>query len=280
MLIADQLVFIEFRNTGASHVEKLLLKIVGGEVDNTTRVPTEELLASGRHFFGSIRDPWGWYLSLWTFGCAGQGELYQRLVNERSWRKVLDRMAAAAKARSQDSAPEEGRKPLLPEEMGPDRARDFWYADGSNVQAFREWLRVVCALPMRRVIEPGFANSPISKIGGLMTYRYFHLYVRGAATIPVTIGTQEGLRSFEAQHLVLDHIIRQDSLTEDLVQALERSDIPLSDAQRKLVYDAKPAGKAARSAGIERFYDAASADMVARREKFIIDRFGYQRPHV
>lgn len=280
MLIADKLVFIEFRNTGASHVEKLLLKIVGGEVDNTVRVPTEEMLASGRKMFGSIRDPWGWYLSLWTFGCAQQGELYQRMVNEKSWGKLLQKIEATAKARTKEAPADDVKRITLPEQLGAERAKAFWYADDDSVEAFREWLRVVCSLQARRVLETGFAQSPISKIGGLMTYRYFHLYVRGAAHMPITIGTQEGLRAFETQHLVLDHIIRQDSLTEDLVQALEHSGVALSDAQRKLIYDAKPSGKAARSAGIERFYDAASADLVARREKFIIERFGYQRPHV
>ncbi|HEV8689270.1 MAG TPA: hypothetical protein VGQ91_03160 [Ideonella sp.] len=280
MLIADKLVFIEFRNTGASHVEKLLANIVGGEVDNKAKVPTEELLASGRPLFGSIRDPWGWYLSLWTFGCAQQGELYQRLINEKSWRKVLEKVEANAKARTEKAPADAVKRIALPEQLGPERAKDFWYADADNVEAFREWLRVVCALQARRAVEPGFAQSPISKIGGLMTYRYFHLYVRGADHIPVTIGTQEGLRAFEAQHLVAKHIIRQDSLTEDLVQALERSGVALSDAQRKMIYDAKPTGKAARSLGIERFYDEASVELVARREKFIVERFGYQRPHV
>lgn len=280
MLIADKLVFIEFRNTGASHVEKLLAGIVGGEANNKIKVPTEDMLASGRPLFGSIRDPWGWYLSLWTFGCAQQGELYQRLVNEKSWNKVLEKLKATAAARTRQAPVDEGKRVVLPEQLGAARARDFWYADNDNVEAFREWLRVVCALQTRRAVEPGFAQSPISKIGGLMTYRYFHLYVRGADHIPVTIGTQEGLRTFEAQHLVAKHIIRQDSLTEDLVQALERTGVALSDAQRKMIYDAKPVGKAARSLGIERFYDEASVELVARREKFIIERFGYQRPHV
>jgi hypothetical protein len=110
-----------------------------------------------------------------------------------------------------------------------------------------------------------------------MTYRYFNLYVRGASQIPVTIGTQEGLRAFETGNSFVQHVIRQDSLTEDLVKALDRSGIPLSDEQRKMIYDTKASGRPSR---IERFYDEASVDLVARREKFIIERFGYQRPHV
>lgn len=279
MLIADKLVFIEFRNTGASHVEKLLHKIAGGEIDKSARAPSEELLAGGRVLFGSIRDPWGWYLSLWRAGCAQQGELYQRLTSEKSWRKLLEKAEATGNARAPDAQPDPGKRIALPAEMGPERARGFWYADSENIAAFREWLLIVCALQSRRVVDTGFAQSPISKIGGLMSYRYFMLYVRGAAQIPVTIGTLEGLRTFEAEHLAAGHVIRQDSLTEDLVQALEQAGVKLDDTQRKQIYDARPASKV-RSLDVERFYDAAAADLVARREKFIIERFGYQRPPV
>lgn len=279
MLVADALVFIEFRNTGASHVEKLLSKIVGGEVTKGSRAPSPELLASGKKIFGSIRDPWGWYLSLWTAGCAQQGDLFQRLTNEKSWRKVLEKVEANAKARTKDAPADDVKRIALPENMGPERATSVWYADADNVENFREWLRVVCALQTRRAVDAEYAKSPIGKIAGLMTYRYFSIYVRGTEQMPVTIGTQEGLRSFEREHLMLDHVIRQDSLTEDLVQALGQAGFELGDEPRKMIYDAKPAGRSS-GLGIDRFYDAASLDLVARREKFIIERFGYQRPHI
>lgn len=279
MLIADKLVFIEFRNTGASHVEKLLHKIAGGELDKNARAPSAELLVGARVLFGSIRDPWGWYLSLWRAGCAQQGELYQRLTSEKSWGKLLEKAGAAGKARGAEAAPEPGKRIALPELMGPERARDHWYADSDDVAAFREWLLIACSLQTRRVVDAGFAQSPVSKIGGLMTYRYFMLYVQGAAQMPATVVTQEGLRAFEAEHLAAKHVIRQDSLTEDLVQALEQAGVALDDTKRKQIYDARPAGKV-RALDVGRFYDAASADLVARREKFIIERFGYQRPPV
>jgi hypothetical protein len=277
MLIADRLVFVEFRNTGASHVEKLLLKIVGGEVDNKHKAPPEAVLASGRPIFGSVRDPWGWYLSLWSTGCAQQGDLYQRLTSDKAWVKVTEKLEANAKARSEQSPVDHVKRVVLPEDLSAERAKSFWYADPENVEAFREWLRVVCSLQTRRTVDPNMGKSPIGKIAGLMTYRYFNLYVRGTAQMPVTVGTQEGLRAFEAQNSIVQHVIRQDSLTEDLVKALERSGIALSDEQRKMIYDTKASGRPAR---IERFYDEASMDLVARREKFFIERFGYQRPHV
>lgn len=277
MLIADKLVFIEFRNTGAGHVEKLLQKIVGGEVDNKHRAPPEDILTSGRAIFGSVRDPWGWYLSLWAAGCAQQGDLYQRLTSDKAWVKIGEKIEANAKARTDQAPADHVKRVVLPDDLSAERAKSFWYADAENVEGFREWLRVACSLQTRRTVDPNMAKSPIGKIAGLMTYRYFNLYVRGANEMPVTIGTQEGLRAFEASNSFVQHVIRHDSLTEDLVKALERSGIALSDEQRKMIYDTKASGRPSR---IERFYDEASVDLVARREKFIIERFGYQRPHV
>lgn len=277
MLIADKLIFIEFRNTGASHVEKLLQKIVGGEVENKHRAPAEEVLNSGRAIFGSIRDPWGWYLSLWAAGCSQQGDLYQRLTSDKAWVKITEKIDAGVKARSEQAPAEQVKRVVLPDDLSAERAKTFWYADPENVEAFREWLRVACSLQTRRTVDPNMAKSPIGKIAGLMTYRYFNLYVRDAANIPVTVGTQDGLRAFETSNSFVHHVIRQDSVTEDLIKALDRSGIALTDEQRKMIYDTKVNGRPAR---IERFYDEESVELVARREKFIIERFGYQRPHV
>jgi hypothetical protein len=282
MLITDKIVFIELQKTGSTHIKKLLKDILGGKNDGKHNVPTEELLASGKPFMGSIRDPWGWYLSLWSYGCQQQGELYQRMTNEKRWEKLLTKLDAARKARADkgEATEKPEKKSILPEQMGAERAKTYWYADASDAAAFREWLRVICSLQTRRVVEAGFAQSPIGKVGGLMTFRYFNLFVRGADKIPATISTQEGLRAFEAEHLVLKHIIRQDSLAEDLVMALDRSGVALTDEQRKKIYDAKPTNKSARPHGFEHYFDLPSVDLVARREKFIVDKFGYQRPHV
>jgi hypothetical protein len=278
MLVADKLVFVEFRNTGASHVERLLHSIAGGAIDKAASPSLLDLLSDKRVLFGSVRDPWGWYLSLWAAGCAQRGELYKRLTSDRTWQKLLSKVEAGSKAGDIAGGAEEGKKGgLLPDKLGAQRAKDFWYADAKNPVAFREWLRVVCAPQARRVVDPAYAQSSISKIAGLMTYRYFVLYVRGGAQMPVTISTQASLRAFGADHLVARHIIRQDSLTEDLVSALAQAGVTLDDAQRKLIYDARPSTRDRRH-DIEQFYDAQTVDLVARKEKYIIDRFGYQRP--
>jgi hypothetical protein len=293
MLICDKVVFVELQKTGSTHIKKLLREILGGKNDGKHNVPTEELLHSGRQFLGSIRDPWGWYLSLWSYGCQQQGELFLRMTNPKRWERVAGKLGGGrdgqgegehetdnAKDKDKAKTKGKGKKPsfAVPELASADRAKDFYYADPANGEAFREWLKVVCSPQTRRVVEAGFAQSPIGKVGGLMTFRYFNLFVRGADRMPATITTQEGLRAFEAQNIVVKHIIRQDSLADDLVKALQECGVELTDAHRKKIYDAKPTNKSKRPHGFSHYYDAESIELVAAREKFIVDSFGYRPP--
>lgn len=285
MLICDKVIFVELQKTGSTHIKKLLREILGGKNDGKHNVPTEELLHSGRQFLGSIRDPWGWYLSLWSYGCQQQGELFLRMTNPKRWERVstkLNNGDGAEGEKAKDKTKDKGKKIsfTVPADASAERAKSFYYADPANADAFREWLRVVCAPQTRRVVEAGFAQSPIGKIGGLMTFRYFNLFVRGADHLPATITTQEGLRAFEAQNIVVKHIIRQDSLADDLVKALQDCGIELTDAQRKKIYDAKPTNKSSRPHAFNHYYDKASIDLVTAREKFIVDSFGYRPPSV
>ena len=191
MFISDSLVFVELQKTGSDHIKSLLKKTVGGENDPKNHVPDEALLASGRPFVGSIRDPWAWYLSLWTVGCHQKGELYERLTNPKKWRKLLEARAdggadAEADADADGDAEADEAEPVealaevaegeaggdatvktgklkprvkakrteLPDWCSPERARDVWYRDVGDVEGFREWLKAVLTVPALRSPAP------------------------------------------------------------------------------------------------------------------------------
>lgn len=309
MFISDRLVFVELQKTGSDHIKTLLKKTVGGENDPKHGTPDDALLASGRAFVGSIRDPWAWYLSLWTVGCQRKGELYERLTNPRKWRKLLDARAddaaegdadgtdagtEVALAAGADAAadadtsctPRTGKlKPKakakateLPEHCTPERARDVWYADAGNVDAFREWLRAVLTVPaLRNVAESGYGKSPIGRLGGLMTYRYFTLFTRGGDALDKSVDSLEALQAHDRAHGYIDHFIRRESLAADFLKLMEALEVPLGERKRALVQAPRPPATAAlRPHPLEAYYDTESSALVARRDKFIVDRFGYK----
>lgn len=286
MLISEKLIFVELQKTGSTHIKGLLKKLVGGENDGKHNVPSEELISSGKKFVASVRDPWAWYLSLWSYGCLQKGELYERLTNEKKWRKLLDKEAEAAAPEPAAAEAEEdgdvatktkGKAKILPDNFTPERAKNFWYADPDNAEAFREWLQAVLTVqPLRKVLEAGYGKSPISKAGGLMTFRYFTLCTKNGENVDKSVSTLEALRNYDKQNCFIDYFVRNASLAEDLIKAIEGCGIELDDEKKKIIREAKRTNVSSRPHGPEHYYDDASTQLVARREKFIIEKFGYK----
>jgi len=259
MLVSKKLVFLELQKTGSTHIKQLLKKTVGGVSDGKHNQATPELRASGRGFIGSVRDPWSWYLSLFTYGCQEKGGVFIRTTNPKQWAKLSEAEKATPGF----------------EHYNAEYCRSL-YTDPENADNFRAWLRLVCATgPQRRVLEDGFFDSPISSIGGLMTFRYFLLFVDVGTAIPATIKTQKALREFEAEHRFVPHIVRNESLAEDLILAVQACGAKLSDADCALIREAPKTNTSARKAPRSHYYDEASIKLVEQREKFIIQKFGY-----
>ena len=294
MLISEKLIFVELQKTGSTHIKGLLRKLLGGENDGKHNVPTPEQIDSGRKFVASVRNPWSWYLSLWSYGCLQKGELFERLTNEKKWRKMLEKEGSEADAEAdaaEDKADAEadaaeggaegkakGKKDTsLPANFTPERARSFWYADPDNAEAFREWLQAVLATrPLRKVLETGFGKSPISRVGGLMTFRYFTLCTRNGENVDKSVSTLEALQKYDQENCFIDYFVRNESLAEDLIKAIDGCGVPLDDAQRKQIREAKKTNVSSRPHGPEYYYDKASIQLIARREKFIIEKFSYK----
>ncbi len=286
MLICDKLVFIELQKTGSTHIKQLLRELVGGVNDGKHNTPDERLLARGKPFVGSVRNPWLWYLSLWSYGCQGKGELFQRLTHEKRWQRLREKgearraREAAAPGAYQgdgDDAPQR-----LPAHWDAERAK-YWYADPDNAEAFREWMQAVLGRrTLRHMLMAGYGKSPIGKAGGLMTYRYFTLFVKGAETAGPTVNNQLALRLKDNSDCFVRHFIRNESLAEDLIQMLQACGVDLSPAQRERVLSARKVNTSTRPHGPSHYYDEACVKLVARRERFIIEKFGYRdaRPRV
>lgn len=289
MLLCDKLIFIELQKTGSTHIKQLLRELVGGVNDGKHNTPDERLLHCGKPFIGSVRNPWLWYLSLWSYGCQQKGELFQRLTNEKRWQRLRGKAEArrareAAEAAQRDEDDEDGdvddsgaEKRRLPAEWGPERAKDYWYADPDNAEAFREWMQAVLGRRvLRHMLMAGYGKSPIGRAGGLMTYRYFNLFVEGADTAGPMVNNLLALKTMDSANCFVSHFIRNETLATDFVQVVESCGVKLSGEQRERVLGARKVNTSTRPHGPGYYYDEACVKLVARRERFIIDKFGYR----
>ncbi|MBI5270577.1 MAG: hypothetical protein HY856_12960 [Burkholderiales bacterium] len=271
MFTSDSLLLVELHRGGSARVKKLLQELVGGQTDKGS-LYADALAEAGKPVLGLVSHPLAWYLALWRNGCAGKGDLHKRLTSDVRWGQL--------RARLKNREPKPGQTDLkqLPEGWGPERARDSWYADSNDAQAFREWLQAVLAeRGMRKLVDHGWGSSPIAKFAGLMTYQYFNHFVRGAENMDKSVDSMEALQAMHEAHALPTHFVRMESLADDLQAALDAIGVPLSPDQRARVAAVK-SGAPGEQEAIDRFYDAETRRLVARREAFLYERFGYEPP--
>ena len=89
MILTDRLIFLQLQKSGCTHVEKVLVECFGG-VQHYKHMPLLDRGKVGnRIVFSSIRNPWEFYLSLWSFSCMKMGGSYDRPTSGPSRLRLL-----------------------------------------------------------------------------------------------------------------------------------------------------------------------------------------------
>ena len=261
MFVTDRLVYLQLQKTGCTHIARLLAQICPGEqVQKHNRLPPE-LRASGRIILGSIRNPWDWYLSLWSYGCGKKGALYKRLVA-----RDLDRNKASASGN-------------LSEKHSPLFAWHNAYGNNDEPEHFRQWLRMVQNPDNRYDLGERYAESPLSLGNGFFTYRYLYLYTGNLETLfSPAITSPENLRAVIENDNLLDFTIRNEQLEDDLVKGLAHCGITLNQDQTNLIYSAPRTNTSLRRKPAADYYDRDTIELVRARDQFLIEKYRYTAP--
>jgi hypothetical protein len=157
------------------------------------------------------------------------------------------------------------------------------YADVTDVDAFRSWLRRVLDPQHASLVEPWYGATALPGSVGLFTWRYLALFARDAdALLRVrSFDSTEALLEFDALQNVCDEILRTDAMTEELPGVFARAGYELDAAQRAILGERMASTErrnTSRHLPWHEYYDAATAELVARRDPLIVERFGFQPP--
>lgn len=278
MFVAEKLVYLQLQKTGCSHVADMLAKTIGGDqVGKHNRLDSEP---GERLVVGSVRNPWDWYVSLWAYGCGKQGYIHNRVTSRRD--NVGVAKGVLSDAYRQRHLSRRGLRRFSAERKKP---VDRWiaaYSDRDDPLLFRQWLALVLD-PARRVDhgEHGYDESSIGEFAGLLTYRYLWLHSRDEASVrdPRGLGDVAALTAFDAATTLIKSVIHTESLEDDLLVALEAAGYALSIEERNLVRSgSKTKTNTSHHGATAQYYDEETSAMVAERERFIIEKFGYEPP--
>lgn len=271
MFVSDRLVFLQLQKSACTHIANLLEQRVQGRTvgkhEPLAEAPGDRLVAC------SVRNPWDWYVSLWAFGCQGRGGLHLHLTGPRR---------AVVPGALRDGARDRRlwrRWPGLVHAYAT-RETEAWralYADPDSAPAFRRWLRRILAGGGKWFEAEGYPYLPMRDILGLYTYRFLRLSSLAPdwnREAPRLRSMDEVARFYERRNVV-DRFIRTERLEHDL--ALVLRDIGRGDiGEEDLVVGARRNASSRR--GVGHYYDAETADLVARQERFLVERFGYAPP--
>ncbi len=277
MFISEKLIFLELHKTGSSHIGKMLREVIGGE--QRDKHNALDFDPAGRYVIGSVRDPWDWYVSLWAFGCSGQGSVFHQLTDHSNidhYRHDLPREMSR-----RFSSPS-----IIWNSWRNDRKKSLaeWrncYADHKDAALFRRWLHMLLDPSHSLDVREGYGFSPVSAYAGLLTFRYLKLFTRLGKRLYTqpALTRAENLPDVFKQESTVDFIIRNEHLEADLLQAIHQAGIELPASQRDRILSArKEKTNTSNRLGLEHYYDLPSALLVAEKERFLIGRHGYELP--
>jgi hypothetical protein len=270
-ITANKIAFVELPKTGTTHVDNLLSQLLDGHQIGKHNRPGRDLWDAGHTFVGSIRNPWDWYVSLWTYGCNRKGGVYEnatRPLGVSVDRSVLWRHPAYV-FRSMLSA----RK----------RRPEAWlevYANAEDPDAFRQWLRMMHDPAFWSDFGEGYSLSTVKPAAGFYSYRFLCLFCRDATPLfrSSKLGRYDELAEFERRQNYISHFIRCESLESDLIKTLAACGSPLCAEEEAYVLAQQKSNVSSRGRDLEFYYDQEAIDLISAREKLITERFGYAPP--
>jgi hypothetical protein len=275
MYISDKLIFIELHKTASSHIKKILLETLNGESVGKHNQLTPELADRNVLFLGSVRNPYDWYLSLWGFGCDGKGGVFSGVTGKGS--KKL-------RGLGWKTNPRKALFSALNNVLNQGRIeKKKWaalYKDVDDPFLFRKWLKFMNDSDCIADVGEGYSEWTGSNIAGLMTFRYLKLFCSTTADNAKlrALSSLEQIIEFERENLIINKFIRQESLELDMSNFLESIGAMSSTDSKELLSSKQKSNTSSRKRDLRFYYDQESIELVARREKMIIDKFGYSFP--
>lgn len=277
MIVTDRLVFLQLQKTAGTHIARLLVEEFSGRERFGKHRPMPRGFDPGRRLIvGSIRDPWDWYVSLWTFGCRRRGGPFDRSTAPRSlWNALRD--PGTRRVRGARAAIASRVLAARHELARPGSAWRRLHSDPSDPRLFREWLKLALDSRRRFDLFRDFGQSAVSGYAGILTFLYELLYLRDNAALfdRRLLPDLDALTRHDAAHGILDATIRTENLEQDFMDVLRKAGYPLSPRQVDRIENAEPTNTSDRRHALADFYDDEARELVAARDALIVRKYGY-----
>lgn len=268
MLISDKIIYLELHKTGCSHTKRILTSMYEDKImdigkHNAIHEVSKKDIGNfeNKIKIGNVRNPWDWYVSLWSFGCGKKGALYMDTVkyynNPKSYSGIRNRLREILHL----------QHPRIDSKIWKEL-----YSDVENYSNFRKWLQLILS-EEKIELRQGYKITLMSNFAGLLTYRYMHLYNQIGNW--KHLNSQEELIAYDKKNNFIDIFLKNESLHDDILKMSQELNFDPSKMKGILDNFSKRTNASSRDSDYRKYYDEASIELVYKYEKLIIDKHNY-----
>ena len=254
MIEYENFIYLDVYRTGSTHIMNLLGTICEERMVRTRRHMSLTLgrphgLTSGKLVFATVRNPWDWYVSLWAHGADGKSAI-RRYLSSHLDQKQLDAL----------------------------------YDRADSAASFQRWMATVHdPLVLNKVMKEFLPQSGLASEIGLYSYRFLRVTTRFPIIFlrrPFLLSAEKA-SSFLESHRAYSLVMRNEHLTDDLVSFVEtyKAQFRFKPNAVELIRKADNNRRNAsgrKLASYRDYYDEASVQLVAKRDRLFSDAFGYE----
>lgn len=259
MFLTNEYCYVDKNKTASVYVNNRLKDLNNGNFYfKHHQVPSAEVIENKDIIkFGTVRNPWDWYVSLWSYACKKKEMvgIYNNLTKNRI-------VSGYGKVDNPFRAFFEKQCSFYLLNMRTDTQQ--LYEDFLSVENFRQWLRIVLDDKYAAVVDFPRFQSGLHKHSGLWTMQMIKFYFIHNDFERNGLKTQECLTRLLKNNCYIDDFINVDNI-----------DINLSNFFKKYGFhsDQEFSSGAKLNVSSERalFYDKMSFELVYKREKIMMD---------
>lgn len=264
MFISKKICFLELEKTGISSINKFLKDhIKDGETTQPHDYVTEDLMKKKLFFIGSIRNPYDWYISRWSYGCKMKNEdsMYKNLVNKRlSYSRIKNIKGQYLK-----------KFTYLKKQIF--KNNKFWselYSDPYSAKNFQKWLKAILGNNKKNELAEQYYFSSFNKNLGYMTFRYLIMFTKPNSRNQIfnSLNSYNDIKDFDKNFNFINYFIKIENLYSDLNKLFKTLNLNIESNLEKI-------NSSNRNQEINYYYDDECKEIVKQCDKFLFYKYNY-----
>lgn len=269
MFISNKICFVEFGKTGCSFIREIFSKKIKDGVLTKIHDPiTDELILSDKIKVGSIRNPYDWYVSLWSFGCLMQKR--DPLFSNLTRRKLNPKRILNIKKNYKEKIY------FLFDQFKKDiNFNKELYSDPYNTHNFRNWIKLLFDNKKKNYIGENYSISNTNKFIGYMTFHYLIRFTNKKfhhKLFDKSLINYDDIKNFYIKNNYIDYFIVFEKLNESLINLFNSIDLSISESD---LNKEKPVNKSKRLPNIDDYFNAETKDLVKKYDALIFEIHNY-----